>query len=512
MNRFAVSIGGLLVRLFAVALLAGLPSGADAARFQFSSVPFPRGLLTAESRVHPVNLVGGPEKELVVSSPESFQILSLTEKGYVPRQTVPVPSTAGMPAGKIYYGFARLQKGNVYTLLLLTPEGVYCFPSDGDQLASEPRQLVKTPLIRGQLGGRPVQYFDFALDLDGDGLDDLLLPEEKSFSILRQTAPLRFSPVALPRNPYKQEQHFSLQQDVPGDQVRAVTYTGSVRRLGGVNDLLIADANSDGLQDLIYTSFGPGPDSTEVIRYEIHPQRRGFTFASEPSQVIVLPYDPRADITLRDLNRDGRLDAVSVRSNFDIANPRTVTRLFLADQKREQFFSSDTFRFVTKDPIGLISIGDFNGDSIPDFATTYFSYQFSSADDIVDLVLASKVRFKLQFFLGRGRNGYLREPDAEKELVLQMKAEAFHGAPPFLMADDLNGDRAADLLVRTAADELAVYPSDGPLKFPKNPAQTIRIPQDASVDLEDLDGDGLQDLLVSSPSGNTLTIHLSRSR
>lgn len=493
-------------------MLVALSLNAQSASLRLTGVAFPKELLTAESRVHPVNLIGDGAKEIVVSTPEAFHILTAAQTGYTLHQTIQLPHISGRPAGKIYYGFARLEKNGRHSILMLTPDGVYYYPSDGLALFPEPRLLLKRPLIQGQLGGRPVQYFDFALDLDGDGLEELLLPEDNGFSILRQMEPGKFTPVTLPRNPYKKEDHFYLQRDNPGDPARVLTFSGSVRRFGGVNDLLIMDANADGLQDLIYTAFSPGPNSTEVIRYEVFLQRRDLTFEPEPSQKIMLPYDPRADITLRDLNRDKRLDAVSVRSNVDIANPRTVTRLFFADSKKEQFFTKDSYRFVTKDPIGLISIGDFNGDGNPDFVTTYFSYQFSSADDIVDLVLANKVRFKLQFYLGRGAKGYTQRPDAEKELVLQMKAEAFHGSPPFLMAEDMNGDGASDLLVRAAADKLAIYPSDGPLNFPRNPSETLDIPADASIDFEDLNGDGLQDLLISSPSKSSLNIYLSTIR
>lgn len=515
MNVSAVSAPGRPAWLFLIlALIALAPGDSFAAGFTLKPVSIPRDAATAESRIHPVNLVDDRRKELVVATPEAFRIYALGNGEYTLRQTVPIPVPSRGLTSKIYYGFARLAKGDRYSILLLLPDGVFYYPSaeEGGGIRPEPQILVKRPLIQGQMGGRPVQYYDFALDLDADGLDDLLLPEENGFSILRQVRPREFSPVTLPRNPYKKEQNFSLQRDVPGDPVRAVTYSGFVRHRGGVSDLLVLDANSDGLQDLVYTQFGPGPNSTEVERYDVFLQRRGVTFGTAPSQSLLLPYDPRADITLRDFNRDGRLDAVSVRSNIDIARPLTVTRLFLADKRTEQFFSKDSYRFVTKDPIGLISIGDYNSDGNPDFATTYFSYQFTSADDIVDLVLASKVRFKLQFFLGRGAEGYSHQPSAEKELVLNMKAESFQGAPPFLMAEDMNGDKAADLLVRTHEDRLAVYPSDGPLRFPDSPAETISISPDSSLDLEDVNGDGLMDLIVSSAAKGTVSIYLSTVR
>lgn len=496
-------------QLFCLLPILTVSATADAADLKFQAVSLPKDAISAESRIHPANLLGDSRKEIIVANPDSFDVFAFTDSGYALVQTVPVTRLGGGPVGKVYYGFARLEPGDRYTILVMTPEGIGYYPLTHEQAIGEPRLLFSRPMIQGQSGGKPTQYFDFAVDLDNDGLEDLLLPEQDGFSILKQVEPKKFAPVELPRNPYKREKDFRFRQNNSAGPAWAESYSGYVRNRRGVNDLLIFDANSDTLQDLIFTEFGPGPDSSQVERYDVFLQRKGMSFAAEPDQSILVPHDPRADITFRDLNRDGHLDVVSVQSNIDIANPRTVTRLYLTNGKKEQMLSQASQRFITKDPVGLINIGDFNSDGFPDFATTYFSYQFSSVDDIVDLALASRIRFKLQFFLGRNGSVNQRQPDGEKELTLHVKAESLEGTPPFLMVPDMNGDRASDLVVRTRTDELSVYPSSGPVTFPSSPAATLSVPDDASVDTEDLNGDGLGDLLVSSPSRKSFTAYIS---
>jgi hypothetical protein len=156
-----------------------------------------------------------------------------------------------------------------------------------------------------------------------------------------------------------------------------------------------------------------------------------------------------------------------------------------------------------------VRVADFNRDGIPDFAMTFFSYQFGSTEDIVDLVVANKVRFKLQFFLGRGKRGFTRQPDFEQELSLNMKAEGFSGYQPIMLVDDMNGDSVMDLAVRIDEGRLVIYGSTGKPGFARQPSAEITFPNDASLDFEDVNGDGLADVLVSTTVKRSLTIYLS---
>src|SRR5690606_10621070 len=149
-----------------------------------------------------------------------------------------------------------------------------------------------------------------------------------------------------------------------------------------------------------------------------------------PSQSFAVPYDSQADVTFRDINQDGRLDAVLVRSNLDVVNPRTVIKFYIGQGSGYQVFSRETDRFVTKDPVGLVQLNDFNNDVVTDFAMTFFSYQFGSMEDIVDLAFANKIQFRLQFFLGREKQGFPRRPDSEQLITLNTKIENFRGNPP----------------------------------------------------------------------------------
>ncbi len=492
-----------------VLLLFAQSSGSCAAGFEFRPVSLPKEFVGADCRIHPVNVIGDAACEIVVVQGQTVNIF-VPEEGKLrlfQKILLPIPGRAN---GKTYYGFARLGNAGLYSIVILTPDGILYYPTEADHVLDAPKVLVKRQMIQGQSSGKPVQYFDFALDLNKDGLDELLVPEQNGFSILRQASPMRFETVPLPRNPFRQESIFRFHRELPEDPERVPAISGSITNRKGVDDLLFYDSNGDGLQDLVYSTTRPGPNSKEVERYDVFLQRKGLVFDSKPSQSLEVPYESNADVTFRDVNRDGRLDAVIVKSNFDIVNPKTVVKFYIAGPQQYQLFTRETVRFVTKDPIGLVRLADFNADGSVDFAMTYFSYQFGSVEDIVDFALASRLRFKLQFFLGeRGGQGFARQPSAEKELVISMKAESYRGYPPVMVTDDLNGDKIMDLVVRSDEGTLDVYGSQGALTYPKDPDQSFSIPADAVVDYEDVNGDGLNDILVSSVLKQSFTIYVT---
>lgn len=465
--------------------------------------------LTPDSHVVPVDLYAGPDKELAVVRRNEVSVLALNGKEYVVAQRLLLPAGDGTAGGRVYYGFARLAKGAPKSIVTLSSGGLMYYPYNGARISEQPVTFYKGALPRSEAGGSAVQYYDLALDLDNDGIDELLVPEESGFAILHQGSNNTYTKVQQPRNAYKREDVFQFSNDVPPDASRPAFYSASLRHSRGVEDLLFYDANGDKLQDLIYSSTEMTAESKEVERYDVFLQQKGMTFSSEPNQSLAIPYDSTAQSTFRDVNADGKLDAVVVRSNLDIVNPRTVVKFYVGTGQGYQVFNKETDRFVTKDPIGLVQLADFNSDGLTDFAMTFFSYQFGSTEDIVDLALANKIKFKLQFFVGRGSRGYNRQPDAEKEITLNTKLENFHGNPPVMIVPDMNGDRVMDVIVRASEDEAEIYCSQGGLGFLAKPSATFDIPVDGSINIEDLNGDGLADVLVSSGPKQALTVYFS---
>lgn len=501
-NPHRFSTASLVCKSFLTAAVGFCLSSVHAA---FTALPIPANYLTAKSSIHPVNVLGRASKDVLVVNDSTVHVFSLGQTGFQLVQSLafPLPEEKGQ---RHFYGFARLQKDAPYSLMVQLPKGVAWYPIENGLLSPQPQILFAAPLASSKSSGPAIQYFDMSLDLNDDGIDEILLPEENGFSITYKNSDQSYKKVSLPRNAFKETDSFRFSTDIPDDPVRVPFITGSLSRKRGITDLLFFDANNDNKLDLIYTSTHTSGTGKEVERYDVFLQENDFSFGAKPSQSIGIPYDSSARVTFRDINTDGKLDAVLVHSNFDIVNPRTIVKFFIGSGENYQVFEKESDRFVTKDPIGLVQLADFNYDKVPDFVMTYFSYQFGSMEDIVDLAFSSKLRFRLRYFLGKGKQGYSREPVMEKEITLNMKMEDMGGSPPVSMVEDMNGDGFMDLVVRSSATQLDVYTTQGKLAFPAKPTESFRIPEGSYLSFEDINGDGLSDIIVSAPAKQYLTV------
>ena len=504
-------IGVRAVGFFLAALICIAAAGARAARpAQFRQVSLPASTLNPKVLVHPVDLWGDNRLEFVVVRPTGeIEIVGWEREKLVSQQHINLPASSGPPT---YYSFAKLAKDEKYTLIALTPDGLLYWARDGERLDPTPQKLlpVRVPAAAAVTDSPEAVYYEMGYDLDGDGSDELLIPQRDQFAIYHAKKPYDYAPLTLPRDPFKYSASYQFRRQLPDDPVRVPSISGAVVYRHGVDDLVFFDANGDGREDLVYTSVVHAPKSREIEHYEIFFQRPGLTFGSVPDQVIEIPYDERAYVTFRDFDRDGRCEAFAVASNYDIVAPRTNIRI-IGGEGGKTTSTRERFRLVTKDPIGLVRLMDFDHDGHEDFACTFFSYQFTSTEDIASLVAANRVRFRLQFYLGQAGKLFARRPNYEYELNLSLKPESYGSYPPFYLVDDMNGDGIADLVARADETRLAVYLSENRLSFPRQPSATFMIPNDAAVSFADCDGDGLLDIILTSIQKQSVTLYLSPS-
>jgi hypothetical protein len=472
----------------------------------FRPVSVPVSNISPQDTVHPIDLWGDSKHELVVARAKGeLEIYGWEGNSLALQQTLRIPL---QKENVTYFSFAHLSRHEKAFPVVLLSDGLYFYPRQGERFADTPQRLLeRTPLsVQGE--GPPLQYFDLSYDLDRDGVDEILLPEQEGFSIFHAEEEFSFRRISIPRNPFKRTKSFQFRQQLPDDPVRVSVISGSIMYRRGVDDLVFLDANGDGLEDIVYTSILPGRKSQDVERYEIFFQKKGLTFNTTPDQVVEIPYNERAYVTFRDFNKDGRAEAFVVTSNYDIVAPRTVVRILGGSTSRTTD-SKERLKFTTKDPIGLVKLGDFNADGLEDFACTFFSYQFASAEDIASLVAANRVKFRLQFYLGNKQKLFGKQPDYEYELNLSLKPESYGAYLPFYLVDDMNGDKIADLIARADETRVAIYLSQGKLSYPRQPSFAFNVPTDAMLAFDDLNGDGKTDILITSILKPGITVYLA---
>jgi hypothetical protein len=293
----------------------------------------------------------------------------------------------------------------------------------------------------------------------------------------------------------------------------------------------IADVNNDGKPDLIVAN-----ERSDNVTILLGDGKGGF--APAPGSPFPAGHSPN-DVALGDFNRDGRLDvafanhekkyltvllgdgrgglvpaphspfAVEVRphthgvatGDFDgDGNLDLVTESWGTDQVEVLFGDGTggfrlpgTFFSVGKHPYQRLRVADLNGDGKADIITTNLE-----GDDVTIL-------------LADGRGTFRQAPGSPFPC----------GDSPFNLAvGDVNGDGKLDLAIvnspgstsdRRGRDGLTILLGDGAGGFHMlagSPFATGRIPN--RVAIGDVDGDGVNDVAVSSPDDNNITLFMMK--
>lgn len=286
----------------------------------------------------------------------------------------------------------------------------------------------------------------------------------------------------------------------------------------GATALVPGDFDGDGRLDLAVQRVLPGETNVVAVSVLLGERAGGFRETADsgryPTWGRVLPVPPAA----ADLDGDGVLDLVTVTVDPDDASRKLVVLLegdgtgtftaqpFLrteldvhsvaaADLDRDGiadvvaaillyrggavYALKGTGAFRYSDPVRIASgddfvVAEFNGDGIPDLATSPTNRCPGCAASV---------------YLGDGGLGFRSTFSA---------FPGSYGYPGPVEAGDVNGDGSTDLLVPAATQGLlAIYPGDGKGGF----GEPTRLSAPLGSKLSDLDGDARPDLLFRHPAG-----------
>ena len=249
------------------------------------------------------------------------------------------------------------------------------------------------------------------------------------------------------------------------------------------NDIAVADMNGDGNPDLVIANH-QSPFITILLG-----DGQGRFHPAPGSPVDVHSHPHPHGVAAADFNGDGRIDVVT-----DSWGTNQI-ELLLGDGKGG-LQTPGKFFATGHRPYERLRSADFNGDGIPDIVTT-------NLDDGTASIL-----------LGDGRGGFRTAPGSPFPA----------GAKPWQVAiDDVDGDGKPDLLIipyeRDIADPsqnaLTILRGDGrggfkPLADAPLPLEGCHGPN--SVTAGDLNGNGLQDVVVSCAQSRNLLVFTPDSK
>lgn len=420
----------------------------------------------------------------------------------------PIPDRyAGVSVGKV-----SAEQGR--QLLLIGRHGVdyvsFANLKGGAEGPIEPRNLIREEL--SMTSDAELTYLRCAVDMDGDGAPELVLPVGESLVVYTSSdgAPYqRTSRVSLAmqsrqvtsldREPTLLGSSFFSQPN-SGGNVRLLPEAGiwhsvrfANRRSGG--PLLITDFNQDRRLDIL---------SAGLVRC----QAGDDTFAAEQSDAFqrimtaTVPHQWRNMLVtapnMADFNGDSIWDTYSVNVTAAKLSPRTDVSVYLGDKERrisgEPSQVLRTRDFAYSD---AIPIGDINNDGALDIALFHLDFQPSSMQSQLKAYLRNGLQGDLRFYLWDKQNN--RFPDSPSFKHPVRVSYEIYGARQFFRQQvsvdkDLTGDGFADLVIKTGAMEFSVFENQKGNGFSRQPVavvsttptrfssiQTMNINQDTSV-------------------------------
>jgi hypothetical protein len=400
-------------------------------------------------------------------------------------------------------------------ILFLAKDGVYTYDLVGQQyrLLRKRRKKLKTLTRRPSKG--EIRRKDLCRDLNGDGLEDLLIPEASGLGLY-----------------FNQGGKFGPRRGL-FEPPNAVVAPGTDQLSSKITTVYwfanptVVDFNRDGRKDLIL----PVNDTVKIF-----PQDGKGNFPSYPQAVIKMPkqkllaagerpgfeLDLTMPLMLTDLNNDGYVDMLSTHVGDGL------TRLFLGSKDGIKAFEKPTQTIRAKGVSFFAFTVDLDGDGLLDLViprTDKIGIWY-----ILKVLVTRTVNIDALCFYQRkdAAQPFPREPDFTSEievpLLFKSTGDRFNVGTSFVasVSGDFNNDGRKDVLYRIEDDELGLFYGRKDRKgFPDDPSAKLKV-RDVSgyrflmADVPDLNGDGRSDVVLKYYSwdrkSDRVSIYLSKGR
>jgi len=459
--------------------------------------------VTAQHSISELSVVNffAPEQPVVVARGRSdanvrmFSFYETGEDGAVngePRKMV------SMPRDSLFFDFAPISHPEQQNLLFFDDVGVQVYNLQTGAV----NQVIYTPSIYRQSVTPLFQQMDFARDLTGNGLADILIPDFQGYRLFLNDG----------KGGFPSEIRLNMQVEMRVGSTNPRFPGGTVPRYNEF-PLYSADVNFDGLKDIVFLQdrsfvafhqkdgggFGREPQvypiDIEVIGNSFAEQIRSndrYADQSDLSETIIK--------TVEDINGDTVPDIVTETDNAQgLFNRSTVYRFHYGLKEHGGLaFRRDPDAVIKQDGITADTRHiDFTSDGRVDFAGGATNIGLMK---IVGILLSGSASVQVSFYEQNDDGSFETKAKYRKKVSVDFDMSSGQSSVPVVEMTDLNGDGHKDLVLSKGQEKLRFYMATPNAKkmFAKKPTElALSLPKNGKfVSIQDVNGDARGDVLV----------------
>jgi len=386
-------------------------------------------------------------------------------------------------------------------LTFLATDGVWRYDVNGHRLLKlvDVQSLYREPTEAG------LAALDFVMDVNGDGLEDLMIPDFEGYRLFLQDEEGKFDSAALlavrprmqminrvhlPRGVPRYLRYHMYQVDLNRDKKMDLAFVRESELVGFVQ-------NEDG-------SYDTTP-RTIALDLDLTPEHLARALDSDDVDVDHSDLTLRQVQDLRDLDADGIPDfVVQATISSGVLDKKTeyhVHRGRFGDEglgfnnEADSVVRSDGFQFY------LVKV-DMNGDSRLDLMSPSIGF---GVRQVIGALFTGSVGMDVAFYGMQSDGSYPEEPAKTRDVSVKFDLSSGYVDWPAMDIADFDGDGMADLLIQKDKDRFEVFPGNGTAQLFSDDPWTVEtvMPRDGErVDALDLDLDGKSDILMRYTSAD----------
>lgn len=448
-----------------------------------------------------------------------------------PRELSAVPSqTIKLAEGNWLVDLGNTNESKSLEILTMSPEGVFARSLGDDGSFGAPALVFSTTLFLDKVGSHlfarrqwPCPW-NFCMDANGDGLDDVFIPDLSCIHLRLQTKTGKFEKnlqllmpviVEVSPGPIGRESLKSL-----GSNRAPYLWTGLQ-----VPSIECRDINNDGKTDIVLA---------EVFGY-LQDDLGGFP-ENDNCPAERLPLADRRDVSVieqvndyLDVNGDGLPDRVSQYRPWSTGAMKSDVKIYFGDGKRNLYAIDPDSELPDNKIVGEnflfeAQLVDLDGDGALDIMMFDTDYKIT---EVANWVQINKGRIKGEvkvYFFDKGKNYCPNKWGFSKPLEVSYEIKTFeifqnrifdYVQTMMSVNYDFTGDGKKDLMVReestSSEDWLFIYENTGRRGdiFTERPVAKLQTPKFHYYKIMDVNSDGINDFVLYNSSEQRVGILLS---